>query len=355
MRLSAFLALALSLAPAQALAQRPHLLAEVPLADDTTEADVHSRLGEPAERRGQWVRYRLVSGSDLHIMYAAIAPHRIVYADLYAPGRRVGDRLFGTNEEIAAREVGQIDPCATEAGMVVPIWGWPTYEEGQPVTARVYWMGDGTQVRLGPPDAMQGINIVNPRDGAVIRRILPRNCPHRARVPTPPRSPQGRPESVDPFIPPRLIEDIALSPALTATDVEMVWGTPRPYGIEPHNYLLASGEQLTLYFSPVAPFGLVYADLVPAEGQGAIRRLFANNPRAATRSLDQIGPCPPFLRSLYDLWGPPDSSSGSAFVHATYAMANGDEVTFSGSNDPFGTLIAHPSGATERIRCPPLR
>lgn len=344
------LALSLLLAPmnAQAQAPRSRMLAEVALAGTTTEEDMRQRWGQPEDRRGQWVRYRLSSGSELHLMYSPLPPHRLVYADLYGPGRRVGDRLFGTSEAIAARDIGQIDPCETEAGMVVPIWGWPTYtvENGD----RHYRLANGDTARLGPPDSMQGIAIVNSFDGRVIRDISPSDCPRRALVPAPPYSSVR--ESVDPFIPPRLLTDIPLVETLTALDVEAIWGTPRPFGTDWHSYLLASGETLSLLFSPVDPYTLVYADLYPAGGDRTARRLFTHNVRARSRTIDQADPCREWMPDRYARWGPPDYSIGSGLVYEVYTMANGDEVTFAPAQFRSASRIRHPDGTVEPITCP---
>jgi hypothetical protein len=247
--------------------------------------------------------------------------------------------------------VSQIDPCATEAGKVVPIWGWPENEVGQPVTERHYFMADGTMVRLGATDAMRGIAVLRARDGKVIREISARNCPSRALAPAPPRSSRS-PESLDPFAPPRLLSDIALASETTAEQVDAMWGFPSTNGFGWHGYQLKSGEQLELLFSPVAPFGLVYADLYPAGQAGPGRRIFSNNIRARSRSLDQIGPCPQFTRMLYDLWGPPDEALASGFFRVSYEMSNGDVVIFVAPGDPFQTRILHKSGVEERISCP---
>lgn len=347
---AAFIVLSLLLAPVSAHAQAPRsrTLSEVVLAGRTTDDDFRRIWGEPEERRGQWVRYRLSSGSELHLMYSPLAPHRLVYADLYGPGRRVGDRLFGTNEHIAARDVSQINPCETEAGMVVPIWGPPNYviDTGE----RFYALADGDWVRLGPPDSMRGIAIVDRFDSRVLREISPTDCPARALVPAPPHT--SATESVDPFIPPRLLADVPLVETLTAADVEMIWGTPRPFGTDWHTYLLASGETLSLLFDRVEPYRLVYADLYPAGDRSTKRRLFANNVRARSRTLDQFDPCGDGLRiHRYALWGPPDHSWGSTFVWETYTMANGDEVTFAPGRHR-GSEIRRPDGTVQPIDCP---
>lgn len=281
-------------------------------------------------------------------MYSPLAPHRLVYADLYGRGRRAGVRLFGTDERIAARDISQIDPCRTEEGMVVPIWGWPNYtlENGD----RHYALANGNRARLGPADSMRGMAILKDSDGRVIMEITPSHCPRRALAPAPP--PVRNPESVDPFIPPRLLTDIALVETLTALDVEAIWGTPRPFGTDWHSYLLASGETLSLLFAPVEPYGLVYADLHPAgDPEAARRRLFAHNVRARSRTIDQDDPCGETMHDRYARWGP-DYSYGSGVVREVYTMANGDEVTFA----PRGFLrelrITRPDGTVEPISCP---
>lgn len=349
MRCVPLIAFSLLLAPmiAQAQAPRSRGLAEVELAETTTEDDMRRHWGQPDDRRGQWVLYRLSSGSALHLMYSPLPPHRLVYADLYGPGRRVGDRLFSTNEEIASRDISQIDPCQTEAGIVVPIWGWPTYK-GESEN-RYYRLANGDTARLGPDDSMRGIAIVNSFDGRVIREISPNDCPRRARAPAPPDVRSH--ESVDPFIPPRLLTDIALTETLKAAEVELLWGTPRPFGTHWHSYLLASGETLSLLFDQVEPFTLVYADLYPAGEPARARRLFANNVRARSRTIDQIE-CGEMPLARHYRWGPPDYSYGSGFVHEVYVVANGDEVTFAPRGYPGGSRITHPDGTVDPIDCP---
>lgn len=333
----ALLAFALLIAPAVTQAQAPrsrHLLG-VEFTETTTEADIRRHWGEPDDRRGRWDRYRLSSGSELHLMYSPLPPHRLVYADLYGPGRRAGDRLFGIDEHIAAREISQIDPCQTEEGMVVPIWGSPNFIQGE--GDRYYALADGNFARFGPANSMRGVAIVNSFDGRVIRDISPNDCPRRALAPAPP--PSGNRESVDPFLPPRLLTDIDLVDTLTASDVEALWGTPRPFGTDWHSYLLASGETLALLFDAAAPYTLIYADLYAADDARTKRRLFAHNVRARSRTIEQAA-CGESTMSRYARWGLPDFSVGSGFVYETYVMANGDEVTFrpdghrSGCPDP---------------------
>jgi hypothetical protein len=347
---AALLCLSLLLAPAGAQAQAPYgrSLADVTLAGRTTQEDVRRIWGRPDERRGQWVRYRLSSGSELHLMYSPLPPHRLVYADLYGRGRRAGDRLFGTDERIAARDVSQIDPCRTEEGAVVPIWGWPNYTgDGD---NRFYALANGDWARLGPPDSMRGITVVNGFDHRVIREISPGDCPRRALVPAPP--PSSDRDSVDPFIPPRLLTDIPLVETLKAEDVEALWGTPRPFGTDWRSYELASGETLSFLFGPLPPHHLVYADLHAAGDRSGARRLFANNVRARSRSIDQILPCGPLRPAQRFRWGPPDWSFGSGVVDEVYTMANGAEVTLVRGASGRGSHIRHPDGRIEPIDCP---
>ena len=330
-------------------AQRVHT---VVLSETTTEREVRAAWGEPTERRGDWVRYPDAPGGETHLMYSRVAPHRLIYAYRYGavPGRRAGERIVAAHEQIAMREVGQIDPCATEAGAVVPIWGWPNYEGN--AAERYYFIANGELVRLGAGHAMRGIDVLRARDRKLIRRIAPRDCPERAPVPAPSRSwRDDRPDSIDPFAPPRLLSDLPLAAGTTAAQVEAIWGDPRNTGFGWETYRLASGERVGLLFSPVAPFDLVYAYLYPA-GEGPGRRVFSNNVRAASRSLDQVGLCPRFARTLWDLWGPPDWEVASGFFRAVYVMSNGDEVTFISPGDPYGMRILRPSGEEERIECP---
>ena len=150
----------------------------------------------------------------------------------------------------------------------------------------------------------------------------------------------------------RVLTDIRLSEALVPPTVVAAWGRPDNEwsGSSWRVYQLATGETLSLLFSPIAPHPLVYADLHSADRPTRTRRLFAHNPRAASRWVSQVNPCRVSEAALRRHWGPPDSIERNG-LYMSWTMANGDEAHFAPRLPGSNLSVHRPDGRFRRIGC----
>jgi hypothetical protein len=136
---------------------------------------------------------------------------------------------------------------------------------------------------------------------------------------------------------------------MTEADIRAAWGEPAETRGNWLRYRMESGEELSLTFDPLAPFGLMYADLQSVDPDRPARRIFSHHPRAASRRLVQLDPCYAMMGTAYDIGGWPDFSSGSAMGVVYYEMANGDEVAIWPWTHPRGVQVRRKDGSTYQL------